>query len=457
MSDQPLDVRRSVQVVRRHRILVGFAIALGLLTGTAFAFLNRPMLRSTALVVLPGVPQTAQTTAGPGSGSYIETQAVIAGSDPVLTRALPHISSATSLQTLKGEVQVSSQTSNILSITVRGRTAAQAETTANAVANSYINYVSSPHSPVGRVSANMLQSATSATGTSRAKQLVAYALVCAIAGALVGIIAALRISRSDRRLRGRDEIAISIGVPIVASFPVAHPTDPAGWTKLLEEYKPGAVHALHLRQALQQLGMVGTMNNGSEGGSSSVAVLSLSCDPGALAIGPQLAIFAASLGIPTALVIDPQQDATATAMLRVACSVPPPASSRRPSQLQLADSIDVGRKLDAVFIVAVAVVDDQSPRVADTVRTTATVLGVSAGVATAEQLARAAASAAADGREIAGILVADPESTDRTTGRIQQLAPPTQQGIPTRPELPTSQPRTSRRNSERQGSPGPTW
>jgi hypothetical protein len=55
-----------------------------------------------------------------------------------------------------------------------------------------------------------------------------------------------------------------------------------------------------------------------------------------------------------------------------------------------------------------------------TMGTNATVLGVSAGAATAEQLARSATSAAADGREVAGILVADPEPTDRTTGRIPQ-------------------------------------
>ena len=35
--------------------------------------------------------------------------------------------------------------------------------------------------------------------------------------------------------------------------------------------------------------------------------------PGAVAVGPQLATFAASLGIPTALVVGPQQDATVTA------------------------------------------------------------------------------------------------------------------------------------------------
>ena len=51
-------------------------------------------------------------------------------------------------------------------------------------------------------------------------------------------------------------------------------------------------------------------------------------------------------------------------------------------------------------------------------RTTATVLGISAGATTAEQLALTASSLAADGREIAGILVADPEPADRTVGRI---------------------------------------
>ncbi len=40
---------------------------------------------------------------------------------------------------------------------------------------------------------------------------------------------------------------------------------------------------------------------------------------------------------------------------------------------------------------------------------------------TAEQLARAAVTAAADGREIAGILVADPDPGDNTTGRMPHL------------------------------------
>lgn len=73
-----------------------------------------------------------------------------------------------------------------------------------------------------------------------------------------------------------------------------------------------------------------------------------------------------------------------------------------------------------------------------TVRTATTVLGVSAGAATAEQLARAATAAAGDAREVVGILVADPDPDDHTTGRIPTLAPPARRPLPTRvTDMPT--------------------
>ena len=72
--------------------------------------------------------------------------------------------------------------------------------------------------------------------------------------------------------------------------------------------------------------------------------------------------------------------------------------------------------------VAVCVVDDQTPQVTLPMRTGATWLAVSSGRATAEQLARVATSAAASGRRITGILVADPDPADSTTGRVPLLA-----------------------------------
>ena len=425
MSEQAVDLRRSVQIVRRHRILVGTVTALGLLIGVAYSVLNVPMLTGTALVVLPqAVQNTGATANSPGSDSYMATQVVIATSDPVLSGALPNLSRAISLETLRSELQCESPTGGILSISARGGTAAQADATANAVAQSYIAYVGSAHSRVGRVQASVLESATSATGTSPIKHLLVDALIGAIVGALIGIIAALAIGRSDRRLRECDEISASIGVPILASFPVSHPKNAAGWTKLLEDHEPGALQGLRLRQALRQLEVVGVnINNGSEKASSSITIVSLSSDPGALALGPQLAVFAASLGIPTTLVVGPQQDATVTATLRTACIAPPPVPSTRPSHLRVTvyDGSDVDKQSDAVLTVVVTVVDDRIPQVDDTIRTASTVLGVSAGAATAEQLARLVSSAAANGREIVGILVADPEPSDRTSGRIPHV------------------------------------
>jgi capsular polysaccharide biosynthesis protein len=431
MSEQALDLRRSVQVVRRHRILVGFVAALGLTLGGAYAAHKPPMFNSTVLLVLPQAAQNAATAADGQTNIYMATQAVIASSYPVLSAALPHVGSAMSVQALNNEIQVKNPTGSIMSISAAAKTAAQAITTANAVANSYITYVSSANSPVGRVQAYVLEPATAGARTAPLKRLILEALVGGLAGALIGVIVALAISRSDRRLRHRDDIANSIGVPVLASFPVDHPTDAAGWRKLLESYEPGSVHAWRLRKALQQLGAAGVNVNNEN---SSLAVLSLSSDRGAFALGPKLAVFAASIGIPTTLLIGPQQDANVTATLRTACAVPLPASSKRPSQLQVAvcDDGDFDGPPGSVLTVVVVVVDAKTPQVPDTMHTNATVLGVSAGAATAEQLARVAMSAAASGHDVAGILVADPEPTDYTTGRVPQLARSAQHRRPTR-------------------------
>lgn len=433
MSQQALDLPRVVQTVRRHRVLVGIMVVLGLLVGAAYATLNPPMFTGTTLVLLPEDAQSAQSaqsvqngtaTGANATDAYTSVQVVIAGSDPVFSDALPSVSPSVSVTKLRDEVKVTSTTSGVISISATGKSPAAADATANAVADSYVAYVGNKNSPVHAV-ARVLQRAINATGSSRLVGLISTALVGALVGALLGIIVSLLIGRKDQRLRERDEIANSIGIPVLSSVPVGHPSDAAGWTRLLEDYKPAAVDAWQLRTALQQLGMteyglLGRPAGNGDGGGFSLAVLSLSCDPRALALGPQLAIFAASQGIPTALVIGPQQDTNATAGLRTAGAVPPSASSKRPSLLRVTVSDDgnVAGQADAALVIAVVVVDDQVPEIPDTMRTTATVIGVSAGAVTADQLARTAVVAAADGREITGILVADPDSADRTNGRI---------------------------------------
>jgi capsular polysaccharide biosynthesis protein len=430
MSEQALDLRRSARILRRRKSVVGIAVALGFLAGAAFAVLHPPMLTSTALVVLPQsavAQQGALVSDNGGIDPYTATQQVIAASNAVLSNSLPNARPAMSLGELRRDIQIGSPTPYIISVSAKGKVAADAEATANAVADSYISYISSANSPAGQVSAQLLQSATNASGSgSRLKQILLFGLIGAASGALIGAIVTLAIGRNDRRLRGRDEIADSIGVPVLASVSVAHPSDAASWMKVLAEYDPGAVDAWRLRKAMHQLGLVGSNPSEPQAGSgSSLAVLSLSTDRKALALGPQLAVFAASIGIPTTLVVGPHQDANAAAMLHAACIATVPKRSR---QLRVAtcDGEDDDQLPGAGLTVVVAVVDGKVPRVADTMHTVATVLGVSAGAATAEQLARVALSAAISGRDIAGILVADPDPADHTTGRVPR---PARQGV----------------------------
>jgi capsular polysaccharide biosynthesis protein len=439
MSEQALDLRRSVQIIRRHKIVVSITTVLGLSAGVAFVVLSPPVLTSSALVVLPT-----------SAARYITTQVVIASSDPVLTGAMRQMDQPTSLPALQSSVQAKSLSPTIISISASGKTATQAEDTANSVANSYVNYLSSAKNPGLRMQARVFQPAVNATGTPRSKRLVVYGLLGALLGALIGVIAVLAIGRNTRRLRERDQIADAIGVPVLASVPVVHPSDAAGWIRLFEEYRPGVVNAWHLRNALRHLGFGDVSLTGvkaREG--SSFSVLSLSSDRKAIALGPQLAVYAASLGIPTALVVGPQQDENATAVLRAACDAPAPRERLRNLRVTVSDHLSIDRLPGIALTVVVAVVDGEAPRVPATMRAPATVLGVSAGAVTAEQLARVAASAATDGRDITGILVADPDPADRTTGRLPQLTRPAQPKMPTRitgtPSETRRRPRMARR------------
>ena len=436
MSQQTLDLRRTVQIVRRRKILVGIVMALGILAGGAYAKLSPLMFTSTAEVLLSQSGQAAQNGAQAAAAGqpdpYTATQEVIAKSNPVLVSALPAARPAMSVNDLRRDVSIGSLTPFVISVTVQGKNAADVEATANAVAESYIHYIGSANSPGGAVAAQMLQPATSATGPSPVKQVVIYALLGAILGGLTGVVIAVASRRSDPRLRARDEMANSIGVPVLASFPVEHPSGVQGWTKLLDEYKPGATHALQLRRVLQQLEADAGVRVGGQDARWSFTVLSISSDPRALALGPQLATFAAAQGISTALVIGPQQDMAATATLRTACGAGSTSPSRRSNLQVFVTDSDADAQSDAVLTVMVAVVDSKNPQVPGTISTTAALLGVTSGVVTADQLARAAVSAAAAGREITGILVADPDPDDSTTGHLPQLGRRAQRRMPTR-------------------------
>lgn len=404
-----LNARTLLYALRRHKAVFAFLFLLGIAAGAAFTLIRPPMLASKVLVVVPGT-------------RLIQTQAVIADSDPVLIAASRGLNPPIAFETLRHRVSVASVTSTVLAITALGKTASQAQDVANAVARNYVRFVKSPRSPGGKTSAQVLENATPAVGATLDARTAQTAGFGALGGAVIGIIVTAAIGRTDRRLRERDEIAAAIGAPVLASVPVAHPSDTTGWARLLENYDPSVVHAWSLRKALRHLGV--TDGRSATGARVSVAVVSMSSDRRALAFGPQLAIFASSLGIPTTLVVGGQRESNITAPLAAACSITASAVSSQPSQLRfaVAEADRADRFTTAAMTVIIEVVDSRDPRPARARLATATVLAVSAGSATAEQLARVAVSVTADGADIAGVLVADPFASDRTTGSLPHLS-----------------------------------
>lgn len=184
MSQTAPELRSSRQVLRRYGILVGAAVAASLLAGVVTAAFSPARVTSTALVALP--LSTLTTSAA----------VAIADSDPVLAGALPRLSPGTSLGTVRGELQVTGLTPYVLSVSARAGTAAQAEATANAVAESYIGYAGSAGSPAGHIPAVILQPAMSASGAAPLMRLLAGVMLGVASGVLTGVIAAL----ANRRL-----------------------------------------------------------------------------------------------------------------------------------------------------------------------------------------------------------------------------------------------------------------
>src|SRR5215471_13173797 len=80
MSEQAMDLRRSVQIVRRHKVLISVVTVMGLLAGVAYSVLRPPALTSTALVVLPQAAQSDLQPGSTGPDGYMATQIVIASS-----------------------------------------------------------------------------------------------------------------------------------------------------------------------------------------------------------------------------------------------------------------------------------------------------------------------------------------------------------------------------------------
>jgi capsular polysaccharide biosynthesis protein len=384
VSAQQLDVKKSWQAIRRHRLIVTAVAAVGLLAGIGYGLLVPALHTATSLVVLPPPPVATDSEQATGTQS-IKTQVYIAESEPVLRSAGQNLTPALPTATVRERVKVTGVTDDVIRIDAKGTTAAQSMRLANAVAQVYLVFVTTDQQLPGdlgkKTGARVLEEATTARGGSPLVHLGIFGLLGALIGAVVGSIGVLAKVRGDRRLRLRDEIADAVGLPVLASVSSFRANDVSDWTYLLEHYSPTAVEAWSLRKTLHLLDL-----DVKGGAPVSLTVLSFTGDDKALPLGPQLAALAESIGISTAIVVDSIEEPTG----------------------------------DAALTIHLVVVDRDAPHVVGAEPSTNTIIALSAGTVTAEELARLAVAAAADDRNIDGLVVTDPDPTDRTIGRVSQ-------------------------------------
>jgi hypothetical protein len=494
VSEQIIDLKSVSAILRRHLGALIVALILGALAGGALGYRIPPSYLSTSIVLLPPIPQASSTV---GTHS-IDTQVQIANSEAVLGPAGRSVSPQLRPSQVAGRVQIIAPTTDVLSITATGPTAAAAEALSDAVAKAEVDYLKAAasslgqaarkalaarestlkdslaamnaeiaktqgrlahenaSSPAGKADAAALGELTAqqgktvlqidqiekeadaaqpldgqpgggasviqqaSPGISRPVALQTALFGGAGAGAaflLTGLLFVLR-GRRESTLRSRDQIADAVGIPVVASIQSRAPRSVAGWSSLLESYAPDSVELWALRQLLRlvtpgtPVSLAGELEDPPQ--PAKVVVLTLAGDLPALAAGPQFASLAASTGTVTQLVTA-QHHESANA-LWAACASLPPEAQLRPG-LWVDTRPDV--RPTAQLVVHLAVTNRAHPELAvPGVGRAVTLLAVTSGAATPEDLARVALAADEAGHAIDRIVIVDADPLDRTTGRL---------------------------------------
>ena len=137
MSEQTVDLRSSLSILRRHRRTLAIIAALGAAAGVAFVLVRPPMYASTAVVLMP----PAQNITGQPVTRDVETDVEIAGSEAVLGPAGKALEPPASVPALSRRVEVSAATTHVLEIRARAEEPGRAEDIAQAVAEATVAYM----------------------------------------------------------------------------------------------------------------------------------------------------------------------------------------------------------------------------------------------------------------------------------------------------------------------------
>jgi capsular polysaccharide biosynthesis protein len=291
---------------------------------------------------------------------------------------------------------------------------------------------------------HIIQPAAPASGPSLLRRLIMGAVVgalLAVAGAaLVLLIRRLR----DPRVHARDDLADAVGSSVLAEVPSRPQRSVAEWLAFFESYEASAVEAWAFRQVLRALvsplaphdpARTGTLvSPGRVEHPRSLTLIAFSGDQRGVAVGPQLAVYAASLGVATRFFVASGHDSTAS--LSAACATDRGSHLRAGLDLETGtDRVASPRSMDDTLArhadgplakpahrsieltIVLAVVDPAEPALRETPATGVTLLAISPGIATREELARLAVAVDDAGGQIDGVVVADPDPSDLTTGR----------------------------------------
>lgn len=496
MHEQPLTLRFVLRAISRHRLFLCTVVLIGALAGIVYGVERPPLPSASALILLPPSNQSNQSSSGTSTSGMNATEIVIATSTPVLSTAGRAVSPPVEPQVLKHDVTVTALSEDILQVMVQYPQARDAVRLANAVAASYVYFVtraptpavenqlaglqqqadqlteqiqnlqsqvnaasgrlsrensSSPHGQqdaaliqslrnrenqyslelgnvTNQIATAQLSTGPSAVGTGVLQRAVGVVptsklrlgidgVIGLAAGLLVGILLVLMRSRRDRRLRLRDEIAGSIGAPVLGSLHAQACKNSEDWRKLIEHHTLSATETWTVHRALNAL-----VNEHT--GAPGLRVVAFADDGPALAAGAQLALSAAEVGIPTDLL---PSDHAALAPLRAASRL----LGGSPDILALA--CEVTDSVPGRLNLSLVPVERDQPQLPPS--DCSNLLAISSGAATAEDLARLGLAAADAHDGIAGIVVVNPEPNDPTSGSF--LEGPVVQRAPVRRLTPT--------------------
>jgi hypothetical protein len=269
----------------------------------------------------------------------------------------------------------------------------------------------------------------------------------AVVGLAIGALIALALGRRDRRLRSRDDIAAAAEAPVLQSLFPQQPRTTKDWLEFFQSWQPSLTDRARFEGVLDDLDILDTVDGyqlrsspasaagADQDGALPVAerrfgltVIALAGDSGGLTVAPELAVFAATLGLSVAFVVGIEHESTIA--LRTACT----ARDRR-SNLARQNLLTYGRPPGVesewtALTVTLVVVDPTATDLVDWSLASSSrvspaetaVLAVSSGFAVAEELAVVTRSAARNLYPVIGVLVASPDPADKTTGQFPLTA-----------------------------------